>query len=131
MTGLTARSTEFGDGGEASVYFFAHHRYASIELDLLAQRDVAVSASATVTGDIDGLGIDSITAEVCLRFAGITVALGDARSADVALSRLRDFTDTAGLSPKPVREHNSFRFVAARLDPTNPRRGAAPRVTQH
>jgi len=112
MTGLTARGTEFGDRGEASVYFFAHHRYANIELDLMSQRNVAVNARATVAGDTDGLGIESITAEAWLRFAGIRVALSDVRSADVALSRLQDFTDTVGLSPTPIREHSSFRFVA-------------------
>jgi hypothetical protein len=113
MTGLTARSVTFGERGEASIYFFAHHRYASIDLDLLAQRDLTVHAYATVYGDIDGLGIESLTADAWLRFAGITVALSDSRAADVAWARLQDFTDTTELSPTPAQRRNRFHFVAA------------------
>jgi hypothetical protein len=113
MTGLSTRSAVFGDRGEASVYFFAHHRYASIGLELSAQHDVLVNAKATVTGDIDGLGIESISAKAWLRFTGITVALSDARSGDVALARLGDFTDIAGLSMTPIQRQNRFCFAAA------------------
>jgi hypothetical protein len=112
MAGLTARCTTFGEPSEASVYFFTHHRYDRIELDLLAQCDLAVHARATVSGDIDRLSVASVTADAWLRFAGITVALSDSRSGDAALSRLRDFTDTTGLSLTPSQRHNAFHFVA-------------------
>jgi hypothetical protein len=63
MTGITARCATFCGPGEASIYFFTHHRYDCIELDLLAQRDLMVHAQTSVSGDIDHLGIGSLTAD--------------------------------------------------------------------
>lgn len=113
MTGASARSATFGERGEASVYFFTHHRYAGIDLGILDQRGLMVHARAAVSGDLDGLGPGSLTADAWLRFAGISVSLSDSHSAGTAWSRLREFTDTTGLSPTPAPRHNSFLFVAA------------------
>jgi hypothetical protein len=114
LAGLDARSTTFGEAGKANLYFFEHHRYDRIDLDVLEQHDEMVHAWVSVTGDIDRLGIESITADAWLRFDGITVALSDARTGEEAWPRLREFTDTAGLSPTPIEQHRNFRFTAIR-----------------
>lgn len=76
MAGQRWHGTAFGEDGEASVYFFMHHRFEHIELRIAEQaQDGAVYVAATVSGDIDGLGIDSLHASAWLPFDGITVAL--------------------------------------------------------
>lgn len=106
--------TEFGEDGEASAYYFMHHRFEHIELRIAEQaQDGAVYVVATVSGDIDGLGIDSLHAEAWLPFDGITVALSDACSPADAWSRLAELTDTTGLSAASVLQPGVHRFVAA------------------
>jgi len=114
LVGLDAHSRTFGEAGEASLYFFEHHRYDKVDLHILEQHDEMVHVQVSVTGDIDHLRIESITADAWLRFDSITVALSDARTGEAAWSRLREFTDTAGLSPTPLEQHRNFRFTTMR-----------------
>jgi hypothetical protein len=111
MAGQHARSARFGEPGEASVYHFQHHRYDAIDLHVVRQRDLRIHAYAKVSGDLDDLGIETIATDAWLRFTGIFVSLSDTSSADAALARLRDFTDTTGLSFSPVPSNASFRFA--------------------
>jgi hypothetical protein len=96
---------------ESSVYFFEHHRYDMIDLEIVEQRDVLVRARAVLTGDRDGLGIDPISGDAWLRFGGIRVHLSDVDSAESALVRLQTFTTTEGLSYLPTPASPSFRFA--------------------
>lgn len=69
MRGHTARCATFGDCGEASVYFFSHHRYDCIDLEITDQREGGAGhVQAAVSGDIDRLGREEIHAEAWLRF---------------------------------------------------------------
>jgi hypothetical protein len=101
MAGHTVRSPRFADTTEASVYFFEHHRYESVDLHILDQRDLGIQVAAQVSGDLDGLGIDSVAVDGWLTFTGIHVSLSTARSAEEAKTRLQDFTDATGLFPSP------------------------------
>lgn len=98
---------------EASVYFFQHHRYDLIDLEIVEQRDLSIHARATLSGDLDGLGLDPVTADAWLRFTGIGVSVSEATSAESALARLRGFTDTEGLSHSPAPNSTSFDFTPA------------------
>ncbi len=115
MSGLTARSAHFADPGEASVYYFQHHRYDAIDLQIIEQQGPHIHVLATVSGDLDGLGLASVTADRWLRFTGINVSLSDTTSAEAALARLRDFTDATGLALTPTLTNTSFRFAPANL----------------
>ncbi|MCI4063834.1 hypothetical protein MRQ36_15070 [Micromonospora sp. R77] len=109
MAGQTVR--DIGEPAEASVYFFSHHQYDLIDLEIVEQRERAVHARAALRGDVDRLGIDRVVADAWLTFSGITVHLSDTTSAEAALARLRNFTDTAGLSWSPTPGSPSFQFV--------------------
>ncbi|WP_346534136.1 hypothetical protein [Micromonospora sp. DPT] len=113
MAGRSASSTRFAEPGEASVYCFAHHRYDAIDLRILEQRDLAIRVRAKVSGDLDGLGVESVAAEAWLHFAGITVALSDTVTADAALARLREFSDITGLTHAAVPNGIHFQFAPA------------------
>ncbi len=67
---------------------------------------------ATVSGDIDRLGIDPVRADGWLTFTGILVSLHDVVSPDVALARLGQFTDTTGLALDPGGSDAALRFNA-------------------
>lgn len=97
MAGQRLTNSQFGRPAEASVYFFEHHRYDWIDLRLLEQRDLTLHVAATVSGDLDGLGIDTVRTEAWLTFTGISVALHDRISPDAGLERLRAYTDTTRL----------------------------------
>ncbi|MER6591314.1 hypothetical protein ABT214_05565 [Micromonospora purpureochromogenes] len=113
MAGRSASSSRFAEPGEASVYYFAHHRYDAIQLQVLEQRDLAIQVRANVSGDLDSLGVESVAADAWLHFAGITVALSDTVTADAALARLRDFSDITGLTHAAVPNGIHFRFAPA------------------
>jgi hypothetical protein len=98
MSGQSARIEQFAEPAEASVYFFQHHRYERIDLQVLDQHDTTLHVTATLSGDLDGLGIDTLTTTGWLTFAGITVQLGTVTSPQDALARLQDFTEVAGLA---------------------------------
>lgn len=91
-------SPRFAEPVEASVYFFEHYRFDSVELQLLQQRSAQLRVSATLRGDIDGLGVDEVHVEDWLRFDGVIVSLNGVTSAQAARSRLGSFTDASGLT---------------------------------
>jgi hypothetical protein len=111
MTGQAVRDA--AHPAESSVYFFQHHRYDLIDLEIIGLRDLCIHARATVSGDLDGLVMDSVLANAWLRFDGIRVHLSDVTSARSALARLQDFTATDGLSYTPTPNSPSFRFAPA------------------
>ncbi|MGH3728731.1 MAG: hypothetical protein ACRDTU_08245 [Micromonosporaceae bacterium] len=111
MTGQAVRGV--AEPAESSVYFFQHHQYDLIDLEIFGQRDLWTHARATLSGDLDGLGMDSVVADAWLRFDGIRVYLSDITSAESALARLQDFTVTDGLSYTPTPNSPSFRFAPA------------------
>ncbi|WP_200212405.1 hypothetical protein [Micromonospora coerulea] len=110
MTGQAVRGA--GEPAESSVYFFQHHQYDLIDLEIVEQRDLWLHARATLTGDLDGLGMDPVTADGWLRFGGIRVYLSDTTSAESALARLQAVTATEGLSYSPSPNSPSFLFKA-------------------
>jgi hypothetical protein len=108
MTGQTVQA--LGEPAESSVYFFQHHRYDLIDLEILEQRDRDIHVQATLTGDLDCLGIDPVTADAWLRFDGIRVSVSDASTAESALARLEAFTDIDGLASSATAIHSAFHF---------------------
>ncbi|MEU8310750.1 hypothetical protein AB0C84_45170 [Actinomadura sp. NPDC048955] len=110
MTGQTVRGAS--EPAESSVYFFQHHQYDLIDLEILEQQELWLHARATLTGDLDGLGMDPVTADGWLRFEGIRVHLTSATSAESALARLQTATATEGLSYSPSPNSPSFLFAA-------------------
>jgi hypothetical protein len=113
LAGQGATSAQFAEPGEASVYCFAHHRYDAIDLRVLEQHGPRIRVRATVSGDLDGLGAESLVIEAWLRFTGIIVSLRGVDRADEALARLRDFTDATGLTQVPDPGGIHFRFAPA------------------
>jgi hypothetical protein len=91
-------SPHFAGPMEASVYFFEHYRFESVELDLPEQRGAQLHARATLRGDIDGLGLDEVSVDDWLGFDGIIVALDLVTSEQAARSQLGNFTDVSGLT---------------------------------
>jgi hypothetical protein len=87
----------FAEPVEASVYFFEHHRYDTVDLRILEQRGTLPHAAVRLSGDLDGLGVDALDADAWLTSSGITVSLSEARSAGAASTRLREFCDVSGL----------------------------------
>ncbi|MFC7548010.1 hypothetical protein [Plantactinospora sp. GCM10030261] len=112
LTGRHLTSAHFGEPAEASIYYYLHHRFDSLDLDLVEQRGRLLRAVATVSGDIDHLGIDPVRADAWLTFTGILVSLHDAVSPDAALARLGQFTDTNGLALEPDGSDAALRFIA-------------------
>ncbi|MEH1164641.1 hypothetical protein V6V47_04550 [Micromonospora sp. CPCC 205539] len=113
MAGQVLRNV--GEPAESSVYFFQHHQYDLIDLEIVDQQDLRVHARAALAGDVDGLGIDPVSADAWLRFTGIRVHLEGVTSADSARGRLQGFTDTGGLSYSPSPNRPSFKFFPADL----------------
>lgn len=109
MAGQVVRGV--GEPAEASVYFFQHHQYDLIDLEIVEQHGHRLHVRTTLSGDLDGLGIDPVSADAWLDFSSVTVSLGDTTSVEAALARLRSFTPTDGLLPSPVWNGPSYRFV--------------------
>lgn len=102
MAGLSAVSDAFAEPAESSVYHDGvHHRYERVELRVAEQDGERIRVAVTVGGDIDRLGPATITAEAWLTFTGISVQLSGAGTAETALARLAEFTDTDGLAARP------------------------------
>ncbi|BEL04014.1 hypothetical protein Q0Z83_022050 [Actinoplanes sichuanensis] len=114
MTGQVVKA--LGEPAECSVYYFQHHQYDLIDLEILEQRGVDLHVRATLTGDLDGLGIDPISADAWLRFDGIRVSVSDVTTAESALARLRTFTSAEGLDPATTVSHSTFHFRPADRD---------------
>lgn len=95
---------------EASVYYFAHHRYDSVRLSILDQEGTRVRARARLAGDIDDLGIPELTVEASLSFTGVFVQLPNRPpSVEDAGAALQRFTSIDGLTGVD-RGHN-YAFV--------------------
>jgi hypothetical protein len=95
MAGRTVRSPRFAEPAEASVYFFQHHQYETVDLTVLEQRGAAIHVAVTVSGDLQGLGLPSLAADDWLTFTGFEVSLSAAAAAS---TRLAEFTDVTGLT---------------------------------
>jgi hypothetical protein len=113
MAGQEAQSPSFAEPAEASVHHHGHHRYDRVSLRVAEQDGARIRVVMTVSGDIDALGPASITVDTWLSFAGIRVQLGDAGTADAALSRLAAFTDVDGLTEHAGAPGVAFHFVPA------------------
>jgi hypothetical protein len=121
FAGQRVTCERFADPVEASVYHYAHHRFETVALDLVEQRGHALRTVATVSGDLDRLGVDPVRADAWLSFTGILVSLPDAPDPETALSRLGEFTDTRGLAFDARTPGGALRFVSGAGDP-----GAGP-----
>jgi hypothetical protein len=98
LSGSAASSTSFGQPIEASVYFFDHHRFDGTHVEIVEQDQARSRARASLSGDIDSLGLDSLAVEAWLDFSGIYVQPQvRPSSVDAARALLGRFTDPAGL----------------------------------
>jgi hypothetical protein len=78
MAGQTASATTFAQPIESSVYFFEHHRFDAVNLQVLEQHGNELLVQADLRGDIDGLGIETLSVSASLEFEGIIVHLSEA-----------------------------------------------------
>jgi hypothetical protein len=99
-----------GEPAESSVYFFQHHQYELIDLEILEQRGLDIHVRTTLTGDLDQLGIDPIAADAWLHFDGIRVSVSDVTTPESALTRLHAFTDIECLASSAVAIHSAYHF---------------------
>jgi hypothetical protein len=114
LAGRSAASDSFAEPAEATVSFqSSHHRYDRVRVEVAEQDGDRLRAVVTVSGDIDGLGPATITADAWLRFTGISVQLGGAGTADEARSRLAEFTDVDGLVEQPDAPGVAVQFAPA------------------
>ena len=111
MAGHAVTSDSFAEPAEASVHHDGHHRYDRVRLEVAEQDGRRIRVRLTMSGDLDRLGPAEFTVDTWLTFAGINVQLGDTPSAEAALRRLAEFTDTAGLAPDPGTPGMAFHFV--------------------
>ncbi len=98
---------------EATMYYFQHHAYEAASLQVLEQRETEIHVTATVSDDLDGLGIDPLAVSRWLSFGGIRVSLSSVESAAEASARLSEFIDITGLSCSPGVVTSSFLFRPA------------------
>jgi hypothetical protein len=113
LAGQAATSGAFADPAESTVQHGGHHRYDRVELRVSEQDGPRIRVAVTVSGDLDGLGPDTLTVDAWLDFAGIGVQLGDTPSAEAALDRLATFTDVDGLVADPDQPGMAFHFKPA------------------
>ena len=106
MAGRRASASVFAEPIEASVYFFEHHRYESTDLRIHEQAGTRLRATANLSGDLDGLGLDRVSVEARLDFDGIYVQPETKPSSvEEARDLLAGFTNPIGLSGVD-RSHN-------------------------
>lgn len=115
LGGHQLTSTGFTGLAEATVHHYLHHRFETIDIRMIEQRDRELRVAATVSGDADRLGVDPLVADAWLTFAGVTVSLPGAATPDLALARLGEFTDTAELMLEPAWTGGVLSFVPADL----------------
>lgn len=109
MVGQVASAAAFAEPVESSAYFFEHYRYDAVDLRVVDQRDQELHVRTDLSGDIDGLGIETVHLDGWLRFNGIIVQVSDVpATAAAATVRLRAFTDTDGLACS--QGSSSFKF---------------------
>jgi hypothetical protein len=106
LAGRTVRSPRFAEPAEASVYFFEHYQYETVDLDVLEQRGTSLHVTVTVSGDLQGLGLPSLAGDDWLTFTGFDVSLS-------APADLADFTDVTGLVRTEGTTPGSFRYFPA------------------
>jgi hypothetical protein len=110
MAGQTASATTFAQPIESTVYFFEHHRFDAVSLQVLEQHGNELLVQADLRGDLDGLGIEALTVSASLEFEAIVVHLSEGPpSVPAARARLASFADTAGLDGEKTTR--GFRFV--------------------
>jgi hypothetical protein len=98
MHGQRASGSSFADPIEASVYFFDHHRFEAATVEVVAQDESRIDVKASVSGDLDGLGLDSLSVEGWLEFDGVRVQPETKPSTvDAARELLAQFTSPTGL----------------------------------
>lgn len=106
MAGRRFRGSTFADPIETSVYFFEHHRFDRLNLEIKEQNNDVLRVEAVASGDIDGLGLDQVSASARLRFEGIYVQTETVRTdTQAAADLLSRITTVEGLVPRP-RQHN-------------------------
>ena len=91
----------FAEPVESSVYFFMHHRYDGVAVELVEQRGTDLLVSATLSGDVDGLGHDHLSARALLSFSRIHVTADVASDAFHARTELHRLTQVDGLVAGP------------------------------
>lgn len=64
LSGHHLVSSSFGEPAEAVVIYGDHYRFDQITIDVSEQRDRTADFQITLSGDLDGLGIDEITLTV-------------------------------------------------------------------
>lgn len=98
MKGASIACSTFAEPAEASIYTFAHHRFDTVSLSIEDQDGARLRIMVHASGDIDGLGWPSITAEAWVDFDGIYVQ-PDRRPAtgELATELLAAYTDTTDL----------------------------------
>jgi hypothetical protein len=111
MAGRTARSDAPAEPIAASAYFFDHHPYEAVRLQIREQDGPRLLVAATIEGDREGLGIPTWNVEAWLDFTGIYVQLRDTMTPESATAVLSEFTDTAGL--EAVDNGHNVRFIPA------------------
>ncbi len=117
MAGTSVRAALFGDPVEPSLYFFEHYRYDEAALDVSDQSGPQIRVAVELRGDVDGLGLESVTADTWLELSGIVVSTSEEpASAEAARRLLEEFTDTSALvsTDRP----RGFGFVSAREEPS-------------
>jgi hypothetical protein len=63
--------TSFGEQGEAVVTFGNHYRYDRVVIDIPEQRNKTADFHITLSGDLDGLGLDEIELTVSGEYTGM------------------------------------------------------------
>ena len=106
MAGVRFAGSTFGEPIETSVYFFEHHRYDAVEVEVVEQLGTELAVRVRASGDVDSLGISEIEVGVSLTFSGLYVQTGTSgTNVEAATELLSRFTDITGLRGRP-RGHN-------------------------
>jgi hypothetical protein len=102
MAGVRFAGSTFGEPIETSVYFFEHHRYDAVEVEVVEQPGTELAVRVRASGDVDSLGISEIAVEVTLTFSGIYVQTDTSgTNVEAAAELLSRFTDVSGLRGRP------------------------------
>lgn len=98
MKGRQMTCETFAEPIETTVYYSGHHRYDHVEFTMIDQSASLIDIRVAASGDIDGLGLPTISTAATLSFGGIYVQTnGVGTNVEAARKLLSTFTDTAGL----------------------------------